>query len=143
MNLRDSFTGCPINPFNGISIFDCPEHIHTSPNKMLFNISFSPSSNVMSYGPPAFVVSTYATHFPFLSACVLVALLFQEGLIVTVAFALALPQRQTFSFRCNTMLLPNTVGNFTVAYEILVVTNRQHDNIIFLNLSIIIPAYFF
>ncbi len=47
------------------SMFDCPEHSHTSPMRMF--CIFSPAM-VMVYGPPAFILGRFMRHLPRLSA---------------------------------------------------------------------------
>ena len=45
--LLEPITGWPLKPFTGISIFDWPEEIQTSPISTLFNLTGFPSEMVI------------------------------------------------------------------------------------------------
>src|SRR5690606_41279055 len=60
--------GWPGYPFKGISIFDCPEHNHTSPISTSSNTMVFSSVNWIRYGPPATGVCTKTRQTPALLA---------------------------------------------------------------------------
>src|SRR4051812_37092794 len=94
------------NPLKVISMFDCPEHNHTSPSMTLERVILLPSSSkAISYGPPAFVVKTSTFHFPESSVLVLYCLLFHDVFIVICALTLPSPQSATRDCCWRTMLL--------------------------------------
>ena len=66
LTLRDVLIG-EVWLCSGISMFDCPEQNQTSPIRIFFKVSSSPSEKVMVYGPPASGVGRASVHCPFRS----------------------------------------------------------------------------
>ena len=119
-------TGCPRNPFTGISIFDCPEQNQTSPIKIFCNVRSSPSENVILYGPPATGVWRESFHSPFASTFVWIFLLFHEAVACTRFPEVAVPEKVTSDCCCNTILSPQMEVRVTFASVFR--RNEKHIN---------------
>src|SRR5687767_258794 len=94
----DPMTGCPLNPFIGISIFDCPEQSQTSPIRTLLSVTAFPSLMEISNGPPADGVVIISLHFPDASVLVLYLLLSHVGVTVIEDPGADQPQTGTSAF---------------------------------------------
>ena len=115
----------------GISMFDCPEHIHTSPERMSLRTVTSPSSNVILYGPPAFGVLTWTVNLPFASAVAWYVLLFHEVVTFTAVPALVVPGIVSTLFCCTTMLSVINCGNTTFASAITLADKNAMARMLF------------
>ena len=99
-----------------ISMFDCPEQIHTSPMSTLLNVTgWRPSVKVIVWGPPASGVRTVAVQCPAASAGTSWRAPSHEVVIRTVRSGAAVPQSFTSLSRCSTMLSVKMAGSFTSA----------------------------
>src|SRR3569833_357526 len=104
----ESFAGCAISErefsvrFTGRTMFDWPEHSHTSPTRMSFDVATAPDSarTLSVCGPPAAIAGNVASHRPFESARALAETPAMEA--VTVSPGVLHPHTRTGVSRCNT-----------------------------------------
>ena len=100
-----------IQPSSGISIFDCPEQIQTSPTRTFaYSTDSSPEKIFTANGPPASGVCSFSLHAPFASALVS-AFSPQLAAADTSASGDAFPQTETRVFRLKTMLSEKIAGS--------------------------------
>src|SRR4051812_8390732 len=89
-----------------ISIFDWPEHTHTSPIRIFSStMVFALPLMVIVNGPPAAGVVIFTFHFPLLGAITVSIFVFHELLIVNRSLGSDQPQSVACEFCCSTMLL--------------------------------------
>ena len=102
-------------------IFDWPEHTHTSPSKILFNvIVVSPGVAMLSVCGAAFAGADgrVASHVPSVVVVAVTGALSQLAVMVMMLAAFAVPHILAGLSRCITMLLCSTLA----AANVLVVT---------------------
>src|SRR5574344_2503449 len=79
-----------VNPFNGISILDCPEQNQTSPMSIFVNSITSPSDSLMVCGVKlALGVGIEMSHLPSVSTLAIYVSELQDVFTLRVAWALA------------------------------------------------------
>ena len=106
-------------PCTGISMLDCPEQSHTSPMRIFFSTTGSPSPSpraMLRGSNKAAGVATVTHQRPFLSACVRTAP-HHEGATLTSASGAAQPQSFTSQDCCSTMLSPTMAGSLIFASD--------------------------
>ena len=96
-----------------ISMFDCPEHNHTSPTSTSSNWTLVEPLTVRVCGPLAFMAGSTAFHSPRSLACA--CWLLPEISTVTFSPGCAHPQMASGLSCCRTMWLENTFGSRTSA----------------------------
>src|ERR1035438_2818030 len=94
-----------------ISIFDCPEHNHTSPIITSSNSTLVAPLTARVYGPPAFMAATTAFHSP--RSLAWTCWLPVESVTVIFSFGSAQPQTTSGFSCCKTIWLENTFGSRT------------------------------
>jgi len=102
---------------SGISMFDWPEPIHTSPNKMSSSVMRLPAEMVMVCGPPAFPVRSVTCQLPSSAVLTDITVSSQSHATATFSPGSAQPQTITSDSRCSTMCDPRIFGRRTSARQ--------------------------
>ena len=105
-----------VHPCTGNSMFDCPEHSHTSPETMFSRVIESlPSSMVMLHGPPASGVGSPIEKLPSRPASAASGFSSHPACTVTLLPGDACPSRVMTLLRCTIILSDMYPGRVTAA----------------------------